>query len=66
MDPAGLGYTIKLAEKELFEADPQVESDEILDTLERDEDVDDEKCSPLKPKARTSEDSPFKKHQRDR
>ena len=27
-----------------------------------DEDVDDEKCSPIKPKRRTDEDSPFKKH----
>ena len=26
-----------------------------------DEDVDDEKCSPIKPKKRTSEDSPFKR-----
>ena len=32
------------------------------DLLPIDEDVDDEKCSPLKPKRRTSDDSPFKKH----
>ena len=32
------------------------------DLLPIDEDVDDEKCSPIKPKRRTSEDSPFKKH----
>ena len=31
------------------------------DLLPIDEDVDDEKCSPIKPKKRTSEDSPFKK-----
>lgn len=32
------------------------------DLLPIDEDVDDEKCSPIKPKRRTDEDSPFKKH----
>ena len=33
------------------------------DLLPIDEDVDDEKCSPIKPKKRTSEDSPFKRFQ---
>lgn len=31
------------------------------DLLPIDEDVDDEKCSPIKPKKRTKQDSPFKK-----
>ena len=31
------------------------------DLIAIDEDVDEEKCSPIKPKKRTSEDSPFKK-----
>lgn len=31
------------------------------DLLPIDEDIDDEKCSPVKPKKRTSEDSPFKR-----
>ena len=31
------------------------------DLLPIDEDVDDEHCSPIKPKKRTSEDSPFKR-----
>lgn len=34
----------------------------VPNLLPIDEDVDDEKCSPIKPKKRTDEDSPFKKH----
>ena len=34
----------------------------VPNLLPIDEDVDDEKCSPIKPKKRTAEDSPFKKH----
>ena len=34
----------------------------IADLLPIDEDVDDEQCSPIKPKKRTQEDSPFKRN----
>lgn len=34
-----------------------------LDLLPIDEDVDEQQCSPIKPKKRTTEDSPFKRHQ---
>lgn len=34
----------------------------VADLLPIDEDVDDEKCSPIKPKKRTQEDSPFKRN----
>ena len=37
---------------------PQVNEPDLLPI---DEDLDDEKCSPVKPKKRTQEDSPFKK-----